>query len=97
MMSFFNTMTNSPLTTLFLISGLVFLLIAVVGQAKLGFAEINPGGCGRFLALILGIFSLIFAGSLGIFPGEMLEVVKTSFAEQIQQGLNQLTQFKLPS
>ncbi len=71
-------MTNSlPLNTVFLIAGMFFLLIAVIGQAKLGFAEINPGFLGRLLGLIIGIFCLIFAVSLAIFPTEIwLELIR---------------------
>lgn len=90
-------MTTSSLTTVFLISGLIFLLIAVIGQARLGFAEINPGGCGRVLALILGIFSLGFAVALIIFPVEAVDLIRNQLVQQIQQNLNALTQFKLPS
>nr|WP_242060341.1 hypothetical protein [Aerosakkonema funiforme] len=64
---------------------------------KLGFAEINPGGCGRLLAFIIGIASLIIALFLSIFPVETLEAIVTSLAQQIQQNLPNLTQFKLPS
>ena len=50
-------MTNLPLANIFLILSLVFLIIAVVGKSKFAFIEINPGGAGRFLALLLGILS----------------------------------------
>lgn len=90
-------MTNSPLTTFFLILGLVFLTISVIGKARLGFAEINPGIFGRFLALIIGLSSLILAISLGIFPVEMLEAIRNSLAEQIQQNASSLTWFKSSS
>lgn len=92
-------MTNSPpLTTLFLISGMIFLIIAVVGQSKFGFAEINPGVWGRFLALILGVSCLIGAVCLVIVPFELLvEVIRNSLAEQIQQSMDSITQFKPPS
>lgn len=64
-------MTTSPsLNTVFLLTGVFFLLIAVIGRAKLGFAEINPGFFGRLLGLIIGIFCLILAVSLAIFPSE---------------------------
>ncbi len=87
-------MSNSPVTTLFLISGLVFIMLAVIGNAKLGFAEINPGFFGRFLALIFGMVSLIIAVLLVVFPVEMLDVIKNSLAEQIQQNMSSLNLFK---
>ncbi len=93
-MNVINEMTNSPLTTFFLISSLVFLMIAVIGKSKLGFAEINPGGFGRFLALILGLVSLTGAVFLLIFPVEMLDVIRNSLAEQIQQNMTYLLPFK---
>jgi len=85
-------MTNSSLTTFFLISGTVFLMIAVIGQSRLVFAEINPGFFGRILALIIGMFSLLCAVFLGIFPPEMLNLVKNYLAQQLQQNLDFLTQ-----
>lgn len=71
-------MTNSlSLNTVFLIAGAVFLFIAVIGQAKLGFAEINPGYFGRVLGLIIGLFCLILAASLAAFPSETwLETIR---------------------
>lgn len=90
-------MTNSSLITSFSIAGLVFLTIAVVGQAKFAFAEINPGGFGRFLALILGVVSLTIAALLLIFPVELLEGIRTYLAEQIQQNINNLVPFRLSS
>lgn len=93
-MNAINEMTNSPLTTFFLISSLVFLMIAVIGKSKLGFAEINPGGFGRVLALIFGLVSLTGAVFLLIFPVEMLDVIRHSFAEQIQQNLTYFLPFK---
>jgi hypothetical protein len=69
-------------------------MIAVIGKSKLGFAEINPGGFGRFLALILGLVSLTGAVFLLIFPVEMLDVIRNSLAEQIQQNMTYLLPFK---
>ncbi len=84
-------MTTSSLTTFFLISGIVFLLIAVVGQSRLGFAEINPGCFGRLLAVIIGIFSLICAVLLVTFPTEMLDLLKKYLAQQLQQNQGFIT------
>ncbi len=94
-MNVINEMTNSPLTTFFLISSLVFLMIAVIGKSKLGFAEINPGVWGRFLALFLGIACLMVAVCLVIVPFELLiDVIRNSLAEQIQQNMTYLLPFK---
>jgi hypothetical protein len=79
-------MTNSlPLNTVFLIAGTIFLFIAVIGRAKLGFAEINPGCFGRLLGLILGLFCLILAVSLAVFPSETwLEIIRNFVTLNIQ-------------
>jgi hypothetical protein len=80
-------MTNSPLTNYLLIAGIGFLSIAVLGQTKLGFAEINPGCFGRTLALFLGVFSLLIAlGMVGL-PIESFDVIKNYITQQIQQYL----------
>ncbi|NMG05996.1 hypothetical protein [Brasilonema sp. UFV-L1] len=80
-------MTNSPLTTSLLIAGTVFLTIAVVGQARLGFAEINPGCFGRFLALIIGLFSLTCAVLIVLFPAEFVDLIRNYLVQEIQQNL----------
>ncbi|NMG18616.1 hypothetical protein [Brasilonema bromeliae] len=85
-------MTNSPLTNLLLIAGIVFLAIAVVGQARLGFAEINPGFFGRLLALIIGLFSLTGAVVLVLFPVEIVDLIRNYLAQQIQQNLGLIIQ-----
>ncbi|KAB8335654.1 hypothetical protein SD80_005020 [Scytonema tolypothrichoides VB-61278] len=85
-------MTNSPLTNFLLIAGIVFLAIAVVGQARLGFAEINPGFFGRLLALIIGLFSLTGAVVLVLFPVELVDLIRNYLAQQIQQNLGLIIQ-----
>ena len=78
-------MTISNLTTIFLISGLGFLIIAVLGQIKLGFAEINPGCLGRTLALIIGSFCLIGAIFSGTVPVEIVDSVRSYLTKVMQQ------------
>jgi hypothetical protein len=80
-------MSSSSFLTFSLVAGIIFLFIAVIGQAKLGFAEINPGFFGRFLALIIGIFILGIAAFLGLFPVETLDLLRTYLQEQIQQNI----------
>lgn len=80
-----NNMTELPSPNLFLILGIIFMMIAVLGQTKLGFAEINPGCFGRILALFLGIFSLILATVLVGSPTETLDLLKTYITQQVQQ------------
>jgi uncharacterized membrane protein len=90
-------MTNSPLTTFFLISGIVLLTISVIGQSKFFFAEINPGCFGRFLALIIGVFSLICAVFIGVLPLETVDLVKNYLAQQLQQNISSINQLLLGS
>lgn len=71
-----------------LIAGIIFLTIAVIGQSKLLFLEINPGCFGRTLALFIGIVSLAFAFGLGNFPVEKLELFRTYLVRQIQENIN---------
>ncbi|NEQ19483.1 MAG: hypothetical protein F6K28_07295 [Microcoleus sp. SIO2G3] len=79
-------MTNSPITTFLLIAGTVFLTISVIGQAKLGFAEINPGFFGRFLALIIGLFTLTTAVLLVLFPADGINLIRAYLVQLIQQN-----------
>jgi hypothetical protein len=74
----------------FLIAGIVFLTIAVIGQSKLGFIEINPGFFGRFLALIIGISSLLYDVGLFNFPVETLDLLRTYLAKVIQQSVSSI-------
>ena len=61
-----------PLNTFLTIAGMIFLLIAVIGRSKLGFAEINPGCFGRLLALIIGLSLLSGTSVLATFPTDTL-------------------------
>jgi hypothetical protein len=85
-------MTNAlPLNTFFLIAGTIFLVIAAIGQSKLGFAEINPGFFGRFLALIIGITLLLLAVILVTLPTDiLLEIIRNFLSEQIQLNMGSL-------
>lgn len=79
--------TLPSLNIIFLIAGLLFLLISILGQLKIGFTEINPGLFGRIVALVVGLFCLIITVLLIIFPSEiLLDLIRNSFAEQIQQN-----------
>ncbi|MBH8563516.1 hypothetical protein I8748_15195 [Nostoc sp. CENA67] len=71
-----------------LIAGIIFITIAVIGQSKLLFLEINPGCFGRTLALFIGVVSLAFAFGLGNFPVENFELFRTYLARQIQENFN---------
>ncbi|WP_225895885.1 hypothetical protein [Dendronalium phyllosphericum] len=88
--NFNNKMTNLTSTNSLLIAGIVFLTIAVIGQSKLGFLEINPGCFGRLLALSIGVLSLAFAFGLGNFPVESLDLFRNFFTNEIQQNISAL-------
>ena len=80
-------MTTLTSSNSLLIAGIIFLTIAVIGQSKLLFLEINPGFFGRVLALFIGVVSLSFAFGLGNFPVENFDLVKTYLAKQIQENI----------
>lgn len=79
------------LTNIFLLAGMTFLLISVLGELKFGFAEINPGLFGRIVALVIGVLCLIITVLLVIFPSDILqELIRNSLLEQLQQNINLL-------
>lgn len=74
-----------PLNTFIAIAGIFFLLIAVVGRSKLGFAEINPGCFGRILALIIGLSLLSETSILAAFPTDtLIQFFRNIFTDGIQ-------------
>ncbi|MHC5612995.1 MAG: hypothetical protein ACYTXA_18815 [Nostoc sp.] len=83
-------MTDLTPNSTFLIAGIVFITIAVIGQSKLGFIEINPGCFGRFLALFIGIFSLLYALGLLNLSTETLDLLRTALTEEIQQSISSI-------
>ncbi|MEH2375336.1 hypothetical protein [Nostoc sp.] len=83
-------MTDLTPNSTFLIAGIVFITIAVIGQSKLGFIEINPGCFGRFLALFIGISSLLYALGLLNLSAETLDLLRTSLTEQIKQSISSI-------
>ncbi|RCJ37380.1 hypothetical protein A6770_14750 [Nostoc minutum NIES-26] len=86
-------MTIFPSSNTLLIAGIVFLTIAVIGQSKLGFLEINPGCFGRTLALFIGIVTLAFAVGLVNLPLENFDLLKTYLAKEIQQNISLINDF----
>lgn len=85
-------MTDLTPNSNFLIAGIIFITIAVIGKSKLGFIEINPGFFGRFLALFIGISSLLYALGLLNFSAETIDLLKTYMTEQIQQSLSSINE-----
>ncbi|MEH2297754.1 MAG: hypothetical protein V7K88_01445 [Nostoc sp.] len=85
-------MTDLTPNSNFLIAGIVFITIAVIGKSKLGFIEINPGFFGRFLALFIGISSLLYALGLLNFSAETIDLLRTYMIKQIQQSLSSINE-----
>ncbi|PHJ66295.1 hypothetical protein VF14_28880 [Nostoc linckia z18] len=85
-------MTDLAANNTFVIAGIVFITIAVIGQSKLGFIEINPGCFGRFLALIIGISSLLYALGLLNFSVANIDSLKNYLLELIQQSFNSINE-----
>jgi hypothetical protein len=85
-------MTDITPNSTFLIAGIVFVTIAVIGQSKLGFIEINPGCFGRLLALFIGISSLLYALGLLNFSGATIDLLRTSLIEQIKQSISYINE-----
>lgn len=89
-----NCLKGKTVNNLLLISGIVCLAIAIIGQSKLLFIEINPGFFGRLLALIVAIYCLSSTMSIGTFsiPTEslnsFLQEAIPRFQEMIDQVLN---------
>ncbi|MHC5859665.1 hypothetical protein [Nostoc sp.] len=83
-------MTDLTPNSTFLIAGIVFITIAVIGKSKLAFIEINPGFFGRLLALIIGTSSLLYALGLFNFSVGNLDLLRTSLTEQIKQSISSI-------
>ncbi|MEH2171057.1 MAG: hypothetical protein V7K41_31265 [Nostoc sp.] len=86
-------MTDLTPNSTFLIVGIVFITIAVIGQSKLAFIEINPGCFGRTLALIIGISILLYALGVLNFSTVNLDLLRTSLTEQIKQSISSINDF----
>ncbi|MEH2071923.1 MAG: hypothetical protein V7K47_27865 [Nostoc sp.] len=85
-------MTDLTANNTFVIAGIVFITIAVIGQSKLAFIEINPGFFGRFLALIIGVSSLLYAAGLLNFSIGTLDSLRTYLPELIQQSVSSINE-----
>ncbi|WP_189523494.1 hypothetical protein [Nostoc sp. PA-18-2419] len=85
-------MTDFTANNTFVIAGIVFITIAVIGRSKLAFIEINPGFFGRFLALIIGVSSLLYAVGLLNFSVGTLDSLRTYLPELIQQSVSSINE-----
>jgi hypothetical protein len=88
-------MMSLSITNLLLFFGIVCLIIAIIGQAKLFFAEINPGFFGRLLALIIGIFSLTLAASFILFPAETPDLVRSYLTKYFSQFIGMIYHYEI--
>ncbi|MDZ7964071.1 MAG: hypothetical protein RM368_03705 [Nostoc sp. DedSLP03] len=78
-------MTDFTPNSTFLIVGIVFITIAVIGESKLAFIEINPGCFGRILALFIGISSLLYSCGLLNFSAVNLDLLRTYMTDLINR------------
>ncbi|MBW4670012.1 MAG: hypothetical protein KME60_22020 [Cyanomargarita calcarea GSE-NOS-MK-12-04C] len=90
-------MMSLSITNLLLIFGIVCLMIAIIGQAKLFFGEINPGFFGRLLALIIAIFSLTLAATFMLFPAETPDLVRSYLTKYISQFIGMIFHYEVMS
>lgn len=86
-------MNNTPLSTIFFVVSLILFALAIVGNSKIAFIEVNPGCFGRLLALLFGFITLLAAIVLVVFPMPMLDEIKTQIAELLQQNFSSITQY----
>jgi uncharacterized membrane protein len=86
---------NIAMNNLFLILGIVFLTIAVIGQSKVLFIEINPGFFGRLLALIIAILSLNSAFSQGLLPRMNMDFLTSLVQNIVPEVTNMINQVQL--
>lgn len=88
-------MTDLASNNYIFIAGIIFLAIAVLGQTKLAFIEINPGCFGRTLALLIGVVSLLVATGMLTFPIETLNLnsIKDFFTQQLKQYAGLINDF----
>lgn len=78
---------NQPITFLLTTLGTVFLIIAVIGNSKIWFIELNPGGFGRFLGLVLGLVFYILVFSSLLVPIEFWQTISEALSNQIQENI----------
>lgn len=78
---------NQPITFLLTTLGTVFLIIAVIGNSKIWFIELNPGGFGRFLGLILGLVFYILVFSSLLVPIEFWQTISEALSNQLQENI----------
>jgi hypothetical protein len=78
---------NTPLSSLLVTLGTIFLIIAVIGNSRIWVIELNPGGFGRFLGLILGIVFYVIAFSSLLLPVDFWQMISEVLTNQIQENI----------
>ena len=87
MVDYLGNIVNTPASFFLVTLGTVFLVISVIGNSKLWVLELNPGLCGRFLGLVLGLvfYAIAFSGS--VLPPEFWQTVSDDLRNQLQENL----------
>jgi hypothetical protein len=78
---------NTPLSSLLVTLGTLFLIIAVIGNSRIWIIELNPGGFGRFLGLILGIVFYVIAFSSLLLPVDFWQMISEALTNQLQENI----------
>ena len=78
---------NTPVPSLLVTLGTIFLIIAVIGNSRIWVIELNPGGFGRFLGLILGIIFYIIAFSSLLLPVDFWQMISDVLTNQLQENI----------
>ncbi len=78
---------NTPLSSLLVTLGTIFLIIAVIGNSRIWVIELNPGGFGRFLGLILGIVFYVIAFSSLLLPVDFWQMISEALTNQLQENI----------
>lgn len=97
MVNYFGNIVNVPVSLFFVTLGTVFLLIAVSGNSKLWVIELNPGLCGRFLGLFLGLVFYAIAFSSSVLPPEFLQTLGDTLRTQLQENIKYLVSSITPT
>jgi hypothetical protein len=87
MVDSFGNILNTPLSSLLVTLGTIFLIIAVIGNSRIWVIELNPGGFGRFLGLILGIVFYVVAFSSLLLPVDFWQMISEALTNQLQENI----------
>lgn len=90
------TIINTPASLFLTALGTLFLIVAVLGNSKLWIIELNPGFCGRFLGLVLGLvfYAIAFSGSY--LPPEFWQTVTEALRTQFEENIKYFVSSVIP-